>query len=203
MKHKINKFILLITAFFVVLVMNFSLVIHFYKADLHRKAQNRLLQEIETVLGPPTNQFALSAAPLVLGAVETQVGVSDSRADNLRTFFTKYQSPLADYVDYIIKVSDQNGFYYGLIPAISMAESGGCKVIPENSYNCYGLGIYGDKVWRFSSYEEGIDAMARILKKNYIDAGLHTPGEIMAKYTPSSEGSWAHAVRFFIDKLEQ
>ena len=125
MVHKINRAIILITAFFTLVVINFSLVIHFYKTDLHRKAQLKVLQEIETVLGPPTNQFAMSAAPLVLGAIETEVGVADSRATNLRAFFTKYNSPLADYAEYIIKVSDQNGFYYGLIPAISMAESGG------------------------------------------------------------------------------
>ncbi|OGK16824.1 hypothetical protein A2690_03550 [Candidatus Roizmanbacteria bacterium RIFCSPHIGHO2_01_FULL_39_12b] len=200
---KFNRFLLLLTGFFVVFFLNFSLILSYNASHQRHLAQQRILKEIETVLGPTTNQFALSSAPLVLGAVETQVGLSDARSDNLRTFFKRYSSPLADYAEFIVKISDQYGFYYGLIPAISMAESGGCRVIPEGSHNCYGLGIYGDKVWRFNSYEEGIEALAKILKEKYIDHGLHTPGEIMEKYTPSSNGSWANSVRFFIGKLEQ
>jgi len=199
----LNKPLILLTSFFVIFFLNFSLILHYNTTHQRHLVQLRILKEIETVLGPSTNQFAISAAPLVLGAVETQVGVADGRAENLRTFFKRYNSPLADYADLIVRISDQNGFYYGLIPAISMAESGGCIKIPEGSHNCYGLGIYGDKVWRFNSYQEGIEAMARILKENYIDHGLHTPGDIMAKYTPSSNGSWANSVRFFIEKLEQ
>lgn len=200
----INKSVILLASFFTIFFFNFSLIIKYNANHQKSLAKNRILQEIETVLGPTTNQFPLSSAPLVLGAVETQVKVEDDRVANLQNFFKRYGSPLADHADLIVKVSDQYGFYYGLIPAISMAESGGCLKIPENSHNCYGLGIYGDKVWRFDSYEQGIETLAKILKEKYIDHGLHTPSEIMAKYTPGSpNGSWANSVRFFIDKLEQ
>jgi hypothetical protein len=83
-----------------------------------------------------------------------------------------------------------------------MQESGVCRVIPHNSYNCWGWGIYGNTITRFSSYEEAIDTVAAGLKKNYIDKGLITASAIMAKYTPSSNGSWAHGVNTFLKVIE-
>lgn len=197
-----NKSMVLLASFFTLFFLNFSLILQYNTNQQKILAKNKILTEIETVLGPVGDTFPISSAPLVLGAVETDIKLNDKRVDNLKAFFQKYGSPLADHAEFIVKVSDQNGFYYGLIPAISMAESGGCLKIPENSHNCWGLGIYGGKVWRFESYEKGIEALAKILKEKYIDHGLHTPGEIMAKYSPSSS-TWAFSVRFFIDKIEQ
>lgn len=82
-----------------------------------------------------------------------------------------------------------------------MQESQACLRIPENSYNCWGYGIYGDKVTRFSSYEEAIDTVAQGLKRNYIDQGLITPEDVMRKYAPPSN-SWADAITFFFKALE-
>lgn len=89
--------------------------------------------------------------------------------------------------------------------AIAQQESNLCKKIPENSFNCWGYGIYGDKVTRFSNYIEGLEIVARNLKKNYIDRGLDTPEKIMAKYTPPSleiGGPWARGVSQFMSDLE-
>jgi hypothetical protein len=83
-----------------------------------------------------------------------------------------------------------------------MQESGLCKHIYEGSYNCWGWGIYGNTVTRFSSYEEAIETISRGLKKNYIDKGLTTPEDIMRKYTPPSTGSWAYGVNFFLKIIE-
>ena len=38
------------------------------------------------------------------------------------------------------------GFDYRLLPAIAMQESTLCRSIPVDSHNCWGWGIYGDKV---------------------------------------------------------
>ena len=137
----------------------------------------------------------------VQGAATTQ----DARVILIERFYARYNSPLQNYADFIVKTADKYRIDYRLIPAISMQESTGCKFIPENSYNCWGYGIYGNKVTRFSSYEEAIDTVSRGLRKNYYDKGLTTPQSIMAKYTPPSlekEGAWAKGVYFFFDAIE-
>ena len=132
----------------------------------------------------------------------TEFKTQDIRVANLKYFFRKYESVLYDKSDYIVKIADQYKLDYRLIPAIAMQESGLCKHIYENSYNCWGWGIYGNKVTRFSSYEEAIETISRGLKKNYIDKGLVTAEDIMKKYTPPSTGSWAFGVNFFLKIIE-
>jgi hypothetical protein len=83
-----------------------------------------------------------------------------------------------------------------------MQESGGCLKIPQGSFNCTGLGIYGDQVWGFKSYDENIEATLKTIKENYVDKGLITPEDVMRKYTPGSNGSWANAVSYFFKALE-
>jgi len=129
-------------------------------------------------------------------------GIADGRAANLKTFFRKYNSPLYNHAETIVRVSDENKFDYRLLPAIAMQESNLCRVIPYESFNCWGWGIYGTTVTRFSSYDEAIDTVGRGIKKYYIDQGLTTPSQIMEKYTPSSNGSWAHGVNTFLKALE-
>jgi len=129
-------------------------------------------------------------------------GIADGRAANLKTFFRKYNSPLYDHAETIIRVSDENKFDYRLLPAIAMQESNLCRVIPDDSYNCWGWGIYGDTVTKFNSYDEAIETVGRGIKDHYINEGLTTPSKIMEKYTPSSNGSWAHGVDTFLKALE-
>jgi hypothetical protein len=129
----------------------------------------------------------------------------DARTVLLKKFFRKYSSPLEKQSDFIVYQADQNQIDYRLIPAIAMQESTGCKFIPDNSYNCWGYGIYGDKITRFSGYEEAIETVSRGLRKNYYDKGLTTPHSIMRKYTPPSialGGPWAQGIEFFFDDIE-
>ena len=132
----------------------------------------------------------------------TEFKTADIRVANLKYFFRKYDSVLYDQSDYIVKMADQYTLDYRLIPAIAMQESGLCKHIYEGSHNCWGWGIYGNKVTRFDSYEEAIETISRGIKKNYIDKGLTTPEAIMRKYTPPSDGSWAFGVNTFLKMIE-
>jgi hypothetical protein len=130
---------------------------------------------------------------------------SDARSALLKKFFKKYKSPLEPLSEYIVYQADNYGIDYRLIPAIAMQESTGCKFIPEESFNCWGYGIYGDKVLRFESYEHGVERVTSGLKKNYVDKGLTSPQAIMHKYTPPSialGGPWASGVEFFFDQIE-
>ncbi len=131
-----------------------------------------------------------------------EVKSTDGRVANLKRFFRKYNSPLYDDAETVVNVSDKYGFDYRLLPAIAMQESGLCRVIPNDSHNCWGWGIYGTTVTRFDSYAVAIETVGRGLKNNYIDKGLTTTEQIMAKYTPSSNGSWARGVNTFIQALE-
>ena len=132
----------------------------------------------------------------------TEFKTQDIRVANLKYFFRKYESVLYDKSEFIVKMADQYKLDYRLIPAIAMQESGLCKNIYEGSHNCWGWGIYGNKVTRFDSYEEAIETISRGLKKNYIDKGLITAEDIMRKYTPPSTGSWAYGVNFFLKIIE-
>lgn len=127
---------------------------------------------------------------------------ADIRVANLKYFFRKYDSVLYDQSEYIVTMADLYKLDYRLIPAIAMQESNLCKHIYEGSHNCWGWGIYGDKVTRFDSYNEAIETISRGIKKNYIDKGLTTPEAIMRKYTPPSDGSWAFGVNTFLKMIE-
>ncbi len=189
-----KKTIVLFAAFIFLIFFNIFISIKVNKHNQRIVATTLLLSSIEH--SRDRNNTSIAAVPLVLGVSSTQkVEVADERAANLRAFFRSLNSPLYDYSDYLVKTADKYNMDYRLIPVISIQESGGCVHIPENSYNCWGWGIYGNIVTRFSSYEEAIDTVARGLKKEYIDKGLVTPEQIMSKYNPSSpNGSWATGV---------
>ncbi len=131
-----------------------------------------------------------------------QFSIADGRGLIVANYLKRYKSPLLPHAEEIVTVSDKYGLDWRLLVAIAQQESNLCKKIPKDSYNCWGYGIYGDLVTRFDSYPDGLDTVARGLKRNYLDRGLNTPEEIMAKYTPPSQGSWARGVNQFLADIE-
>lgn len=135
---------------------------------------------------------------------EIKIGKVDGRHILITQFFEEHKSPLKDYAADFVKVADKYNLDYRLLPAISMQESNGGKRLPKDSYNPFGYGIYGEKVTRFSSFSEAIERVGRGLKEDYIQQGLETPQQIMAKYTPPSlkkGGVWALGVSAFMEQL--
>lgn len=132
----------------------------------------------------------------------TQFSTNDIRVANLKYFFRKYGSVLYDYADVFVTTADKYSLDYRLLPAIAMQESNLCKYMYEGSHNCWGWGIYGNKVTRFSSYPEAIETISKGIKLYYVDKGLTTPEAIMRKYTPPSDGSWAFGVNTFLKIIE-
>jgi len=129
----------------------------------------------------------------------------DARPIIIRDYLYLHRSPLEPYAAQIVEISDKYKLDYRLLVAIARQESNLCKVIPDNSYNCWGFGIYGDKITRFDNYSQGLEIVANTLKTKYIDQGLTTPEQIMAKYTPPSlekGGPWAKGVNQFLSELE-
>lgn len=173
-----------------------------FRTNSMLRKQARINSLLTEIASNPQNQFNYSSVPLVLGAYSAEANVVDGRVANLKKFFRKYNSPLYDFAEIIVHYSDKYHFDYRLLPAIAMQESNLCKYIPDNSYNCWGWGVYGDNITRFSSYEEGIEEVATGIKREYIAKGLITASSIMEKYTPSSKGTWAHGVNTFLEMLE-
>lgn len=201
MKKIVNKNLIVFVLFFVVYLGNFAVTFSLLRKHRSHLLTEKILTEIDKNTSVDS-QFFKSTGPLVLGEYTSTVQLGDSRSSNLKSFFRKHNSPLYDYTELIVKVSDQYKFDYRLLPAIAMQESNLCRHIPENSFNCWGWGIYGDQVLRFDSYAEAIETVAKGIKKEYIDKGLVTATAIMDKYTPSSQGSWAHGVNTFLQILE-
>jgi hypothetical protein len=144
----------------------------------------------------------LAALPSLSNTSTISVGTSDTRTELIRNYFEYYKSPLAPLSNYIVQISDKYGIDYRLIPAIAQQESNLCKVIPNGTYNCWGWGIHSKGTLGFTSYEEAIEAVSKGLKEEYIDKGLVNPEEIMSKYTPMSQGSWAFGVSHFMEEME-
>ncbi len=184
--------VFLLTAFFLftplVLALSLSLLSYSYKSkSIALFAQNP--------------KFAYAALPAASGTLRTSIGEKDARLTVVKDFLKRYKSDLFPYADNIIYSADKYGIDYRLIPAIAMQESNLCKKAPKDSYNCWGFGIYGKKVTKFDNYEEAIDTVTKTLARKYKDNGLETPEQIMSKYTPGSNGSWADGVNHFMDQL--
>lgn len=193
----IKKIVIYTFLFFFLACLNLFLVTKTYGYNTKQLAIEKLLDEITE----NKNNYKLedSSDNKNFRAV---AGITDGRAANLKAFFRKYNSPLYNHAETIVRVSDENKFDYRLLPAIAMQESNLCKVIPDDSFNCWGWGIYGTTVTKFESYDEAIETVGRGIKDHYIDEGLTTASQIMEKYTPSSNGSWAHGVNTFLKALE-
>lgn len=196
-----KRYLFYFIAFLLLLGINAFFISKLYQNSKKQANVEKILAEISHA-NNPQNQFRFSAAPFVLGAYTTDISVADGRVANLKSFFRKYNSPLYDSADTIVKVSDQYQFDYRLLPAIAMQESNLCKYIPDDSHNCWGWGIYGNTALKFNSYDVAIEAVAKGIKSEYLDKGLLTASAIMEKYTPSSNGSWAHGVNTFLKALE-
>jgi hypothetical protein len=189
-----KKILLTMTLFGVTLVgFLFALIISlatysYYSSDEYLLSQGRTV--------------AYAALPTTQNIFTADITEKDGREEKLRQFLKQYNSPLEPYAADIIAAADEYGLDFRLIPAIAMQESGLCKTIPYNSYNCWGFGIYGKTITRFKDYQEGIYTVTKALATRYKDKGLITPDQIMTMYTPSSNGSWAFSVNHFMDKLE-
>lgn len=154
------------------------------------------------------NAHLLNTPSSTHSLTERESALYTIRKENIRkleSFFAKNESPLYPYARLIVEQAEQYGIDYRLIPAIAMNESTLCKNIHEDSYNCWGWGIYGDKVTRFESYEDAIRTITKGIREQYYNKGLSSPSAIMKVYTPSSpNGVWATKIEWVyrqIDKL--
>ncbi|MDO8583196.1 MAG: hypothetical protein Q7R51_01570 [bacterium] len=185
----------LLTSFFAftpVLILTCIIYLLFLSSN---KSQHALISH-------ESHGLAFAALPSVENVLEDTINFNDARIEIVKQFFQQYKSPLEPFAKNVVEDADKYGIDFRLLPAIAMQESNLCKKIILDSYNCWGFGIYGKKVTRFESYSEAIDTVTKTLANNYVAGGLDTPEKIMKKYTPSSNGSWAYSVNYFMNQLQ-
>lgn len=156
---------------------------------------------IEKFINKPAGYQIFSSYPSSLPSISAEAVGADARTELIRQYLEKYDSPLEPYASFLVETSDKYKLDYRLLAAIAQQESNLCKKIPDESHNCWGWGIHSRGTLTFTSYTEAIDTVAKGVKEKYVDIGLTTPEEIMGKYTPSSNGSWANGVNLFMNQM--
>ena len=159
-------------------------------------------KQFKVLASAPVPSHLYAALPENNGEVLGAIYPEDARGTIINLYLEKYHSPMADLGEFICTISDKYGLDWRLLIAIAQQESNLGKKAPENSFNPFGWGVHSRGTLRFSSWEEGIETVAKGIKEKYLDQGYTTPEEIMAKYTPLSSGSWAFGVNQFIQELE-
>ena len=192
------KKVILLTGFFTFapILLTFC-ILYFSYLGFEKKGPFNLLTK--------QNTLSYAALPDNQNVITEGFTQKDARVAMVTDFFKRYNSPLLPYAQTVVSDADKYGIDYRLIPAIAMQESTLCKNLPaklKDSHNCWGFGIYGKKVTTFDNYEQAIDTVTKTLATQYKNNGLETPEQIMAKYTPSSNGAWANSVNLFMNQLQ-
>jgi len=145
---------------------------------------------------------------LISPVVEAKENPGDQRVDDLKRFFTRYNSPLADYSETFIEVADLYEIDWTLLPAIASQESGFGKRTPSCAlYNPFGwtsstspCGYY-----RFKDFDDAIRLVAKGISELPCYARFRETGsirELAERYCGGSPDEWAWKVNFFQEKIK-
>lgn len=145
-----------------------------------------------------------TSTPTLLSDIATSIVKGDARPLLLDRFFKKFRSPLYGYGQKMVEEADRHSTDWRLLAGIAFQESNLCSKIPKNSYNCWGWAIYTGQQSgaAFQGYDEAIEKITSGLKRDYYDKGLNSLIQIMSKYTPSSNGSWADGVEYAYELID-
>lgn len=110
---------------------------------------------------------------------------------SIKKVLNRYNSPLVDNIDDFMKACNKYNLDCYLLPAITGLESTFGQFIYPNSYNPFG---WGGGYIMFTNWGEGIDAVARGLRQNYLNKGAQTTTQIGRIYSTSP--TWAIRVDF-------
>jgi len=123
----------------------------------------------------------------------------DKRAQILKEYLARYDSPLQNHAQDFVDAADQYHIDWKLLPAIAGVESTFGKQIP-GGYNAYGWGVYGDQALAFKSWTAGIFEVSRGIKEGYVDKGLSEPLAMNRVYAASP--TWGFKVSYFLKDLD-
>jgi hypothetical protein len=131
----------------------------------------------------------------------------DKRAQIIKDYLAKHNSPLEDNAQDFVDAADKYGLDWRLVVSIAGTESTFGKFIPGGhdplytSYNGWGWGVYGDNVLKFKSWREAIFTISQGLKEDYVDKGYTEPFSMNKKYAASK--TWGSKVSYFMNDLEK
>lgn len=194
------KNLILIAVFFTIAPV--ALGVSLFSLISLQSSKNKVPEAISFFPRSNSGAKIFASLPNNTPSVGGEVVAEDARPQIIRDYLTYYSSPLLPYADLIVHTADENGLDFRLITAIAQKESNLCKLIPPNTFNCWGWGIHSEGTLGFDSFETGIRTVSKGLKDNYLDKGYVTTEEIMSKYTPMSNGSWAKGVNQFMSEME-
>ncbi|KKQ97505.1 MAG: hypothetical protein UT24_C0047G0001, partial [Candidatus Woesebacteria bacterium GW2011_GWB1_39_12] len=92
-----------------------------------------------------------ASLPIDFPSISEKVQSSDARPEIIKNYLLRYKSPLVSFAGYIVQAADEFNIDYRLTTAIAQQESNLCKIIPPNTYNCWGWGIHSEGTLGFSS----------------------------------------------------
>jgi len=150
----------------------------------------------------PSGLKVFASLPVNFPSVSGEIFAADARGEILKAYLKSYNSPLEPYSNFSVEMADKYGLDFRLTTAIAQQESNLCKLIPPESYNCWGWGIHSKGTLGFTSYQQGIEEVSRGLREEYVNKGFVTTDQVMSKYTPLSNGSWAFGVNKFMSEME-
>ncbi len=196
------KNLILVAVFFVVtpVTLGISLFSLFSLKSTASAKQNIPVSSIFT--SPQSGVKVYASLPVQFPSVSEQITASDAKPEIVRQYLAYYDSPLTPFADLIVQTADKYSLDFRLITAIAQQESNLCKIIPPKSYNCWGWGINSNGTLGFLSFQQGIEEVSKGLRTEYLDKGYTSVSEIMSKYTPQSNGSWANGVNEFMTAMQ-
>jgi len=155
---------------------------------------------------PRADYYQMYASlPKTLGASTTNIKKEDGMNQLVYKYLIKYKSPMTISADSFVNIFRKYKIDPIIPLAIAQCESNLGRKMPEGCHNPFGLGIHSQGTLCFETWELGYEKMAKTLKENYINQGLVTIEDIMAKYCPLSlekGGSWAKCVNQFSQEIE-
>jgi hypothetical protein len=188
-----------------ILLLPGSLVLSFWLLRLNQDSYQKFLAQNKINYQPCLSQTPVrlyQALPSGAGTISFEVDTADARPVIIRQYLEKHRSPLVPQADYFFEIAKKYNLDYRLLVAIAQQESNLGKKIPEGTYNAWGWGIHSRGTLGFSSWEEGIETVARGLREDYLNKGFVGLEQIAARYAPPSKEAWAFGVNQFMEEME-
>jgi hypothetical protein len=196
------KNLFLIAVFFVITPLTIGISLFSLFSLQKNDIAQKIFNTTNLIVSPKSGVSVYASLPGSTPSISSSIESADARPQIVKNYLSAYDSPLTPYASFIVQEADKYSLDFRLTTAIAQQESNLCKVIPAETYNCWGWGIHSKGTLGFNSFQEGIDEVSKGLRENYLDEGLSTIEEIMSKYTPLSNGSWAQGVNKFMSEME-
>lgn len=146
--------------------------------------------------------MAGASAPLSYNLFISNSDIEDLRYKKIRmaieNVLKKYNSPMSGESDSFIKACIKYQIDCYLLPSIAGLESTFGKFIWPKSHNPFG---WARGYMMFTTWSEGIDTVARGLRKGYLNKGALTVEDIGPIYSESP--TWATKVNYFKSQFEK